>query len=86
MSCDFFQDEIGEIWLFHATDILIRPSMKSRYEIKTEEALLEKQRQMREKKEELARLERAEWKEYKIKQHEEAKQRRNLFKEQMDQL
>lgn len=34
VNCDFFQDDNGVIWLFHATDILIRPAMKSRLEKK----------------------------------------------------
>ena len=86
MSCDFFQDECGEIWLFHAADILVRPTMKSRIEIKTEEQLQKQFLAMREKKEELEKLKRAEWKEHELQQREEKKQRRNMFTEQVNQL
>ena len=41
MNCDFFQDDNGEIWFMYATDILIRPLMKSRFEIKQEESIQE---------------------------------------------
>ena len=29
INCDFYQDDNGEIWLFHVEDVLIRPTMKS---------------------------------------------------------
>ena len=41
MNCDFFQDDNGEIWFVHATEILIRPLLKSRLELKQEEGILE---------------------------------------------
>ena len=41
MNCDFFQDDNGEIWFVHATEILVRPLLKSRLELKQEEGILE---------------------------------------------
>ena len=84
MNCDFFQDDNGVIWLFHATDILMRPSMKSRQELKEEASILEQQREDKARKEEVRRLEHAEWKELTKKQQEELKAKRNLLKEDMD--
>ena len=46
----------------HATDILLRSKMKSKLELKQEESILEEQKVQREKRQELKRLEHAEWK------------------------
>ena len=86
MNCDFFQDDNGEIWLVHATEILVRPLLKSRLEIKQEEGILEQQRMQREKREELRKLEHAEWKEFKKRLAKDQQERRNLFTEQMTQI
>ena len=67
MNCDFFQDDNGEIWFMHATDILMRNKMKSKQEMKQEEEILEQQKIQREKRQEPKRLEYAEWKEFKHK-------------------
>lgn len=40
MNCDFFQDDNGEVWLFHAKDILVRPQIKSQAERDIEEDIL----------------------------------------------
>ena len=42
MNCDFYQDADGEIWFFHASDILLRPMIKSLHELKQEENILKK--------------------------------------------
>jgi len=56
VNCDFFQDDNGEIWLFHATDILVRPRVKSQVEAREEDEILIQQRIKREKREEMQRL------------------------------
>ena len=86
MNCDFFQDDNGEIWFVHATEILVRPLMKSRLELKQEEGILEQQKIQREKREELRKLEHAEWKDFKKRLAKDQRERRNLFTEQMTQI
>lgn len=41
MNADFFQDDNGEIWFFYATDVLIKPQLKSMLEKKQEEEINE---------------------------------------------
>ena len=43
IHCDFFKDDCGEIWLFHASEILVRPQMKSSNEREQEEEILKQQ-------------------------------------------
>ena len=86
MNCDFFQDDNGEIWFMHATDILIRPLMKSRLEIKQEEGIMEQLKLQREKRAELRKLEHAEWKDFQKRMAKDKEEKRNLFTEQMSHL